>query len=183
MPKSKAKSKPRLTQFERWVGWLFSTPRGQFAYCLGCVGLLALCAWADGLAREHGRSSMLAANRDEFWNGIELGAAFGWVTVVAGYGHWALCLLLSPRGAPRDWEPTGWRRWVLYVSFGFHLLVVMAVVMALLRWSFRSGTFPFSLFPPYFAMGAVAALAFLLRRAMFGSGPEDGTAEQALTEK
>src|SRR5436190_7532544 len=96
---------PRLTRFERWLAWLFGTSRGQLVFLLTCAGLLALCVWTDGLAREHGRESVFAPSRADLWSGIRLGAGLGLVSVVAGSMHRLLYLLLSPRGVAKNWEP------------------------------------------------------------------------------
>jgi hypothetical protein len=165
-----------LTRFERWFVWLAGTPRGQFVFFLGCAGSLVLCVGADELAREYWRGSVFAPDGQYLWRGIEFGSALGLVVVISALVHSVPRLLLSPCDTAKNWEPTGWRLWVLHASFGCHLVLTLVVVWTLLWWCTKSN---FSFFPPFCAMSAVQLLASLVWRAVFGSPSPDEVAEAA----
>jgi hypothetical protein len=89
---------------------------------LAFAALLALCVWADGLARSGGYESILAPSRDDLWLGIQLGAALGAFPVIP-----AAVYRVVRRVAPHP-EQTGWR-WVLYTNFVCFLLLLSGTLV------------------------------------------------------
>jgi hypothetical protein len=172
-------AEPRLTRFERWLAWLFYEPRGQFVLILACAGSLALCVGTDELAREYRRGSVFAPDGQDIWRGIEFGAALGVLHVISEMLLAVPRLLVSPWRVVKNWEATGWRLWVFYVSIGGQLFLTCAVVLTLLWWCTKSG---FAFFPPMLAMLLVEYLAGLVWRAAFGSRSQDEVAEPVRAE-
>ncbi len=171
-------AEPRPLAFERFAGWLFFSPRGQLTLIVSSTGLLAVCVWADELAREYGYEGVFAPTRDDFWRGIAVGAAVGFYPLITVLARDLFIFQFRPlRGV--SGELTGWRLWVRYIYVGFFLVLVWAMVVGLFFWCNNS---ELSFVPPMTAMIAVQYLIALLCRGLFGSEPSSTVAEATQAE-